>query len=186
MIRADGLRTSLILGLRLGLKLRFGSFLLVLFSLLSVNHVLANEDDQMADEVLVLKSERMMYLLANGKVIREYSIGLGGEPKGHKQQEGDERTPEGRYIIDYRNLESAYYLSLHISYPNDADKAKATAKGVEPGGMIMIHGLPNKFGWATRIFKGRDWTDGCIAVSNIEMDEIAELVANGTPIEIRP
>lgn len=173
---------SRLLSFRLGL----GSLLVLIFSLLDVGNAIADDKVQKADEVLVLKSKRLLYLLADGEVIREYSIGLGGNPKGHKQREGDKRTPEGRYVIDYRNLESAYYLSLHISYPNENDKARAEQQGVDPGGMIMIHGLPNKLGWATLLFKGRDWTDGCIAVTNSEMDEIGDLVPNGTPIEIRP
>ncbi|WP_078120630.1 L,D-transpeptidase family protein [Thiosocius teredinicola] len=138
------------------------------------------------DHVVVYKAERTMQLLAKGKVVKTYAIGLGDDPFGHKQQEGDERTPEGNYVIDYRNPQSGYHLSLHISYPNARDKANAKKAGVDPGGMIMIHGLPNGYGWAKHFFAGRDWTDGCIAVNNEEIEEIGQLVANGTPITIHP
>ena len=140
----------------------------------------------LADKVLVDKSERKMWLIHNGKRYREYDISLGDNPKGHKQQEGDERTPEGKYVLDYRNPKSRYHLSIHINYPNDADKASARRRGVSPGGDIFIHGLPNGMGWGKAYFKGVDWTDGCIAVSNKEMEEIWKLVKNGTPIEILP
>jgi murein L,D-transpeptidase YafK len=121
-----------------------------------------------------------MLLLRGESVVRSYRIALGREPFGHKVQEGDGRTPEGSYLIDRRNPRSAYHLSLHISYPNEADRARAAALGIDPGGDIMIHGLSN----GER--KEGDWTRGCIAVTNEEMDEIWELVEDGTPIEINP
>jgi len=139
-----------------------------------------------ADLVLVEKSARKMYLLKDGERIREYDVSLGDDPVGHKRQEGDEKTPEGKYVIDWRNPNSSYHLSLHISYPDDADKSQAERRGVSPGGAIFIHGRPNGFGWSEALFKGRDWTDGCISVSNREIEEIWDLVDNGTPIEIRP
>ena len=135
---------------------------------------------------MVDKSDRKMWLIHNGERYREYDISLGDSPEGHKQQEGDERTPEGNYILDYRNPKSRYHLSIHINYPNADDKARAKAKGVSPGGDIFIHGVPNGMGWAQKYYSGIDWTDGCIAVSNKEIEEIWELVKNGTPIEIRP
>ncbi len=140
-----------------------------------------------ADKVVVIKSERKMELLYQGKVVRSYDISLGDNPVGHKQMQGDERTPEGDYVIDYRNPDSHYHLSLHISYPDKKDKQNAKEKGVNPGGLIMIHGLPNKFSWASHLFAGRDWTDGCIAVNdNNQIEEIWNLVPNGTPISILP
>jgi murein L,D-transpeptidase YafK len=137
-----------------------------------------------AESVLVDKSERKMWLIAAGQKYREYDISLGDSPAGHKEQEGDERTPEGRYLIDYRNPESKYHLSLHIDYPRDKDEEDARKKGVSPGGNIFIHGLPNGVGYAGQEYKGRDWTDGCIAVDNRDIEEIWALVKDGTPIEI--
>jgi hypothetical protein len=136
--------------------------------------------------VRVDKSERRMELLAGDRIIRSYSIALGDNPVGHKRMEGDERTPEGRYMLDWRNPNSGYYRSIHISYPNEQDKATAGAMGVPPGGMIMIHGQPNGYGWWGWLFQMFDWTDGCIAVDNAAMAEIWKMVPNGTPIEISP
>jgi murein L,D-transpeptidase YafK len=138
------------------------------------------------DRVLVLKSERKMSLLARGKVVRTYKIALGGTPVGAKEQQGDHKTPEGIYVLDRRNLKSKYYKSIHVSYPNEQDKKHAEKLGVSPGGDIMVHGLPNGFGWLGVTHSAHDWTDGCIAVTDAEMDEIWKLVADGTPIEIRP
>ena len=140
------------------------------------------------DRVLVRKGERKLELHKDGAVYRSYRIALGDNPRGHKMREGDERTPEGDYILDWRNPRSSYYKSIHVSYPNARDKAFARALGESPGGMIMIHGRPN---WLTspavaREYDGRDWTNGCIAVTNAEMDEIWRLVKDGTPIRILP
>jgi murein L,D-transpeptidase YafK len=139
-----------------------------------------------ADLVLVDKSESKLYLLKNGKVIGEYRVAFGANPKGHKQKEGDERTPEGRYVLDYKNEDSAFYRSIHISYPNERDKKRAKEAGVDPGGLIMIHGQKNGLGWLSKVAQNFNWTDGCIAVSNTAMDEIWEAVSLGTPIEIKP
>lgn len=138
-----------------------------------------------ADEILVIKSARALHLLRQGETIRSYDISLGAAPEGHKQSEGDERTPEGRYKIDWRNPNSVAHLSLHISYPNAADQAAAEAAARDPGGNIMIHGLPNGWGALGALHLMRDWTDGCIAVTNAEMREIWSLVPNGTPITIK-
>ena len=138
-----------------------------------------------ADSVLVDKSDEKLYLLRDGHVIAEYSVSFGANPEGHKQQEGDERTPEGSYVLDYKNSDSAFYKAIHISYPNDADKKASAAKGVDPGGAIMIHGQRYWFGWLSFITQRFDWTDGCIAVTNSEMDEIWKSVPANTPIEIR-
>ncbi len=155
-------------------------------SLALTNTDLSSAELPYADSVLIEKSRRMMYLVSNGKKYRKYKISLGDNPVGHKQQEGDERTPEGHYVIDYRNPNSRYHLSLHITYPNKKDKAFAKKMGVSPGGDIFIHGLPNGMGLMPGAFENRDWTDGCIAVNNDEIKEIWALVKNGTPIEIRP
>lgn len=139
-----------------------------------------------ADYVLVKKSELKMYILSKGETVKEYSISLGANPKGHKEQEGDKRTPEGKYFLDYKKSDSAFYKAIHISYPNKEDKLRAKEKGVSPGGLIMIHGQKNGMGDLWWISKNFNWTNGCIAVSNSEMDEIWKLVNVGTPIEIQP
>ncbi len=139
-----------------------------------------------ADLVLVKKSESKLYLMKRGKIIGEYRISLGAHPKGHKQQQGDERTPEGRYILDYKNAHSAFYKSIHISYPNKTDRERARKAHVNPGGNIMIHGQKNGWEWASFITQHFNWTDGCIAVSNRDMDQIWNAVKVGTPIEIKP
>ena len=127
-----------------------------------------------------------MELVSKGKVLRSYAIALGANPVGHKQQQGDERTPEGSYVLDWRNPNSCCMRSLHISYPNAADKAAARQLGVDPGGMIMIHGQPNGFGWWSWLMQLFDWTNGCIAVTDEDMREIWDMVDVGTPIEINP
>jgi len=139
-----------------------------------------------ADQVVVEKSKRRMYLIKHGVVYQEYRISLGNRPIGHKGKEGDKRTPEGRYVIDYRNPESRFHLSLHINYPSEMDLQLASNNGVSPGGEIFIHGLPNNTKHHPSQFRGRDWTDGCIAINNQEIKEFWALVKDGTPIEIRP
>jgi murein L,D-transpeptidase YafK len=139
-----------------------------------------------ADAVLVRKGERRLYLLRDGQPYREYRIALGGNPVGHKQEEGDLRTPEGDYYIDWRNPDSDFHLSLRISYPSYRDRSRALARGVSPGGMIMIHGQRNGLGWFENFQQLRDWTDGCIAVTNTAIEEIWHAVPDGTPIRIEP
>ena len=139
-----------------------------------------------ADKVLVEKKERRLTLLSNGEVIKTYKIALGGDPVGPKERQGDNKTPEGTYIIDSRNGNSSYHLSLHISYPNEIDTMRAKELGVSPGGNIMIHGIKNGFSWIGASHAKLDWTKGCIAVTDKEMEEIYKLVPNGTIIEIRP
>jgi len=139
-----------------------------------------------ADRVVVLKSERTLQLLSQGKVIKTYKVALGGEPVGPKTQQDDHKTPEGVYVLDSRNAHSQFHKSIHISYPNANDRAAARQKGVSPGGDIFVHGLPNGFGWLGASLQLKDWTDGCIAVTNEEIEEIWLAVPDGTPIEIRP
>lgn len=141
-------------------------------------------DAVIIDKVFVDKSERRLQLLSGDKVIKSYHIALGGNPIGHKQQEGDQRTPTGSYTLDYKNEKSGYHRSMHVSYPNATDKANAKSRGVSPGGAIMIHGQKNGFGALAMLNQQRDWTAGCIAVTNDEMDEIMAAVSVGTPIEI--
>ena len=137
------------------------------------------------DAVRVEKSKRRMLLLKQGHVYRSYRVALGKQP-GPKRVAGDKRTPEGRYTIDGRNPRSDYYKALHISYPSESDRKLAKLMGKEPGGNIVIHGLPNGMEDAEVLLRGLDWTGGCIAVTNREMEEIWRLVRDGTPIEIRP
>jgi murein L,D-transpeptidase YafK len=139
-----------------------------------------------AELLVVHKSARRLLVYAHGSVLRSYAIALGRNPVGAKRREGDDRTPEGRYIIDGHNPNSAFYRSLHISYPSPADAARALAAGYAPGSEIMIHGTPNGAGWLGRRRLAADWTDGCIAVSDAHMDELYRLVPDGTPIEIEP
>lgn len=153
---------------------------------LLVSFVYANVELPMADSVLVEKSKRKMYLIHQGKPYRTYTISLGDSPEGPKRQQGDEKTPEGNYVIDFRNPHSRYHLSLHINYPSRKDRESAKMRGVSAGGDIFIHGLPNGMGLLGQYFAGKDWTDGCIAVNNEEIEEIWKLVKNGTPIEIKP
>jgi murein L,D-transpeptidase YafK len=138
------------------------------------------------DRVVVNKGRRELLLLAGANLLRSYRIALGFAPVGHKVHEGDGRTPEGRYSIDRRNPRSAYHLAVRISYPNEADRQRAEELGVDPGGDIMIHGLPNGVGADERGHPESDWTRGCIAVSNGEMEEIWNLVPDGTVVEINP
>ena len=140
------------------------------------------------EKILVYKSKRRMELLdRNADVLKTYKIALGARPKGHKTQEGDEKTPEGKYAIISRNPNSSFHKSLKISYPNKMDIDQAKKRGVSPGGMIMIHGLPNGLGWLGSLHRMYDtWTDGCIAVTNGEIEEIWNLAMDGTLIEIRP
>ncbi|BBK36114.1 hypothetical protein STAQ_11920 [Allostella sp. ATCC 35155] len=140
----------------------------------------------MADRIVVHKMDRRLELMREGKPLRTYRVDLGWQTLGHKQEEGDGRTPEGVYQIESRNDRSNYYRALKISYPNGEDRARARARGVSPGGLILIHGQPNNPRSWERAQKKRDWTEGCIAVRNAEMDEIWAMVADGTEIEIRP
>jgi murein L,D-transpeptidase YafK len=139
-----------------------------------------------ADRVVVLKKERTLQLLSQGKVIKSYKVALGGDAVGPKMRQGDHKTPEGVYVLDSRNAHSQFYKSIHISYPSAKERAMARQKGVSPGGDVFVHGLPNGYGWMGASHRLKDWTDGCIAVTNQEMDEIWMAVAEGTPIEIRP
>ena len=138
------------------------------------------------DRVLVLKGERELRLLAGARTVRAYRVALGPAPAGPKRQLGDGRTPEGVYVLDWRNPGSRFHRSIHISYPGPADRERARQLGVDPGGAIMIHGLPNGKGWIGPEHARFDWTDGCIAVTDAEMDEIWAMVEDGTPIEILP
>lgn len=142
--------------------------------------------DTRADRIVVRKSQRTLALFQNGQLLRTYSVALGRDPVGAKQQEGDGRTPEGLYTLDYRNPRSTCHLSLHVSYPSPADTARAAARGVGAGSLIMVHGLRNGLGLVGQLHRLLDWTNGCIAVTNPEIREIWRVVPDGTPILIKP
>ncbi len=140
----------------------------------------------LVDKVVVYKQYHQMMLYKNNQVVRKYWIALSDRPQGHKIQEGDRRTPEGTYTLDYVKENSYYYRAFHISYPNPQDIANARKRGVSPGGMIMVHGQPPSNSEYHETVQRSDWTNGCIAILNPEMDEFISLVDPGTPIEIKP
>jgi L,D-peptidoglycan transpeptidase YkuD (ErfK/YbiS/YcfS/YnhG family) len=140
----------------------------------------------LADKIVIEKKARRLSVMSGGEVVKAYKIALGGNPEGAKEREGDNKTPEGTYFIDSRSNDTHYHLSLHISYPNEADKKRAKELGVSPGGGIMIHGIKNGFGWVGNAQSQIDWTQGCVAVTDEEIEEIDRLAPNGTVVEIRP
>lgn len=139
-----------------------------------------------ADEVVVHKAERRLYLMRHGQVLRSYRIALGLDPQGPKERAGDFRTPEGRYLLTRRNPRSDYFLSIQVSYPNADDLRRAHREHVDPGGSIMVHGLPNTLSHKPSYYSRSDWTDGCIALSDSDMVEVWLMTRDNTPIEILP
>ena len=139
-----------------------------------------------ADKVVVIKSKRIMMLMRDSEIMKVYRVALGKQPNGDKIKSGDQKTPEGTYILDSRKSDSKFYRAIHISYPNESDILNAKRLGCTPGGAIMIHGLPKQLEELGKAHRLWDWTDGCIAVTNSEIEEIWELVPDGTPIEIKP
>jgi murein L,D-transpeptidase YafK len=146
----------------------------------------ALKDLPVADRVVVRKSERKLLLFSGDSILRTYKIALGLNPVGHKERAGDFRTPEGTYQLTRRNSRSEYFLSIQVSYPSERDVKRARRNRWDPGGAIMIHGLPNQLRHAPSYYESRDWTDGCIAVTNADMLEIWLLTPENVPIEIRP
>ena len=140
----------------------------------------------LADLVVIEKGERKLHLLQDGKIFKTFRIALGIRPVGDKEKEGDFKTPEGRYILDAKNPNSEFFLSIHISYPDAHDRREAAEQGVDPGGAIMIHGQPNIPTRSETYYRTQDWTNGCIAVSNSDMIDIWLMTGDNTPIEIRP
>jgi len=138
------------------------------------------------DKVLVVKSTRQLQLMSRGEPLKTYRISLGKQPRGAKEREGDKRTPEGFYWLDWRKVSDRFNLAMHVSYPNVSDAARARRDGVPPGSMIMIHGTPLNEEYPEWYFATLDWTDGCIAMKNDDMREVWSLVKDGTMIEIRP
>ncbi len=143
-------------------------------------------DFPMADKVVVEKENRKLHLMKNGDVFRSFDIALGVAPIGDKEREGDQKTPEGLYLLDTRNPDSDFFLAIHISYPSSMDRADARRKGYDPGGAIMIHGQPNVRTYSAAYYRKEDWTNGCIAVSNSDMIDIWLMTPNEIPIEILP
>ncbi|MBF0160296.1 MAG: L,D-transpeptidase family protein [Magnetococcales bacterium] len=142
---------------------------------------------QTVDRVVVYKQRRLLELWSQEQLVRQYRVALGSNAVGAKQREGDRRTPEGRYTLDWRNrTDSLYHFSIHISYPNDSEQQQASQQGFSPGGLIMIHGQPNWLAGFAPVYRPYDWTLGCIAVNNEAMEEILQLVYDGTPIDIYP
>jgi len=139
-----------------------------------------------ADRVLVRKFARVLELYRSDELLRTYRVSLGRAPVGPKQQAGDGRTPEGHYVLDYRKLDSSFHRALHVSYPSPTDVTAAKARDVPPGGLVMVHGLRNGLGFLGRLHTWYDWTDGCIAVTDPEIEEILRVVPDGTPIFIEP
>ena len=139
-----------------------------------------------ADLVVVHKAARRLELYRGNELLKAYQVSLGQHPIGTKTQQGDGRTPEGDYRLDYRNPTSSFHKALHISYPEPADIASARSRSVDPGGLVMVHGMKNGFGWIGRLHRVIDWTDGCVAVTNNEIDEIWTAVPDGTKIVLEP
>jgi murein L,D-transpeptidase YafK len=138
------------------------------------------------DRIVIVKSKREMTLMSGGNTVKSYKVALGTEPVGAKQRQGDHKTPEGIYSVDAKVAQSEFHRALHLSYPSAADRERARKMGVSPGGDVEIHGLGAKWGWVGAAHRNSDWTDGCVAVTNEEIDEIWPLVAVGTTVEIRP
>jgi len=158
----------------------------VAVALAGASGIVGAESQPPPDRILVVKSERKLYLMAGEEIVKTIDVVLGSEPVGPKVREGDLRTPEGTYFIESRNADSDYFLSLKVSYPNAADRSRAHELGVNPGGQIMIHGLPNQPKYEESRYPGWDWTDGCIAVSNSDMVDLWLMTDVSMPIEIRP
>ena len=171
--------------------LRGAAFLLICALAQTPGDVSASSDPppaptSVADKVVVLKSQRKLMLRKADQTLKTYRISLGTNPVGPKSRQGDHKTPEGLYTLDRHNAKSEFYRSIHISYPNAADRARARRLGVSPGGDVFLHGWPNGYRPSAQSEDLGDWTDGCIAVTDSEMDEIWRAVPDGTPIEIRP
>ncbi len=170
--------------MKIAVRLFFLSVFILVLYLLWPSKALPDQVDP--DRVLVYKSAYRLELWSQNQLLKTYRISLGQNPVGHKQFEGDSRTPEGRYTIDSKNPHSAYHLNLGISYPGPSDKQRAQQAGKNPGSDIKIHGLRNGWGFIGKLHRLTNWTDGCIAVTNKEIEELYHAVDIGTPIEIKP
>ncbi len=159
---------------------------MIVLGTISIPLLLQAGEFPVAEKVVVEKENRKLHLIKDDQVFRTFDIALGIAPLGHKETEGDFKTPEGVYTLDIRNPNSDFFLAIHISYPNFRDRREARAKGVSPGGQIMIHGQPNSPTYSAAYYRKQDWTNGCIAVSNSDMIDIWLMAPNDIPIEIRP
>lgn len=168
-------------------KILISSSILALF-LVSVDATspVAAQSTASVDRIVIEKSKRTLTLMNGAKIVKTYKVALGGQPVGAKDRQGDHKTPEGIYSVDAKKANSQFYKALHISYPSQADRANARRLGVSPGGDVEIHGLGAKWGWIGAKHRLTDWTDGCVAVTNEEIDEIYPLIKVGTAVEIRP
>lgn len=180
------IRTRRIVGAMFAVLLVAGAVIATLIHFEKAIPPLLADDLPKAGSVLVEKAKRRLSLIRDGRAYRSYRISLGREPVGHKRREGDLRTPEGGYRLDWRNPDSCCYKSLHVSYPNEEDERLAAERGDDPGGLIMIHGQVNGWGWIGWLGPYLYKTRGCIALRNTHMEEIWNAVDDGTPIEIRP
>jgi|SRR5882672_2785188 len=144
------------------------------------------EGQKTADRIVIVKSARTLTLESGGRPLKTYKVALGGQPVGTKQQQGDHKTPEGEYFVDAKNAHSQFYMALHLSYPSAEDRARARLLGVSAGGDVEIHGLGKKYAWIGARHRLTDWTDGCIAVTNEEIEDIFRIVPVGTHVEIKP
>jgi len=142
--------------------------------------------EKQADRIVIVKSVRTMTFMRDGKTLKTYKVALSRQPVGPKERAGDHKVPEGEYVVDSKNPQSRFDRALHISYPNAADRERARELGVDPGGNVEIHGVGRAFFWLGSLHRWIDWTDGCVAVTNSEIEEIWPLVPVGTPVEIRP
>lgn len=171
-------------------SLRHLSFIVLAMPTLAVAQVTMTVEQKPlfkpVDKILVLKAAHQLQLLSHGETVKTYHVSLGKHPRGAKEREGDERTPEGIYWVDWRKVSDRYTLSLHISYPNTTDAAHARSGGWPAGGMIMIHGTPVSEDYPEWYFGSLDWTDGCIALANDDVREVWSLVKDNTMVEIRP
>ena len=158
----------------------------ILLSLTIANGASADNDFPVADKVVIEKEKRKLYLMKDGASFRSFDIALGMYPVGDKRTEGDQKTPEGIYLLDMRNPDSDFFLSIHISYPNVTDRRDARSNGLDPGGQIMIHGQPNSPTYSEAYYAKEDWTNGCIAVSNSDMIDIWLMTPDEVQIEILP
>jgi murein L,D-transpeptidase YafK len=164
----------------------FASVFTLAWMSVGVASQLAVQSTAKVDRIVIEKKKRTLALMAGAKILKTYKVALGGQPVGAKDRQGDHKTPEGIYSVDAKNPNSQFYKALHISYPNQIDRANARKLGVHPGGDVEIHGLGAKWGWIGAKHLLTDWTDGCIAVTNEEINEIFPQIKVGTPVEIRP
>jgi len=165
---------------------RFRKSFLVALAAAVATCALAQEKAATPDRILILKAAHTMTLMRGTDVLKTYKVAISNVPVGAKERAGDHKVPEGKYVIDRKNPQSKFHLALHVSYPNAADRVLARKLGVEPGGDIEIHGLAKEYAWLGALHRQKDWTDGCVAVTNAEIEEIYAMTEVGTPVEIRP